>query len=179
MHKSCLRLGISTKIFIYISLISLGERKLTLVTHSRDVMPIFVATHMKHEIRCSVLFDCIVKMKNWGERLTKVEQLAQSFRSKPLTARYKPRLWPCEPSSVWNLFPRQSMAIAFAHRCKEVTPGFGTVLVYRFLISVHLFVRLSMFLHLKKKTRPRAKGSTWLLVIVSCGTTTGKIKSIF
>lgn len=117
-------------------------------------------------------------MKNWGERLTKVEQLAQSFRSKPLTARYKPRLWPCEPSSVWNLFPRQSMAIGFAQRCKEVmAPSLS--MQRRVLISVHLFVRLSMFLHLKKKTRPWAKGSTWLLVIVSCGTTTGKIKSIF
>lgn len=36
-----------------------------------------------------------------------------------------------------------------------------------------------MFLHLKKKTQPWVKGSTWLLVIVSCGTTTGKLKSVF
>lgn len=36
-----------------------------------------------------------------------------------------------------------------------------------------------MFLHLRKKTGPRGKGSTWLLVIASCGTTTGKIKSVF
>ncbi|TNM85901.1 hypothetical protein fugu_008172 [Takifugu bimaculatus] len=64
-------------------------------------------------------------MKKWGERLTKVEQLAQSFRSNPLTARYKPRLWPCQPSSVWNLYPRQSMAIAFAQRCKEAVHVFA------------------------------------------------------
>lgn len=75
-------------------------------------------------ITCSLLLDCAVRMKKWGERLTKVEQLAQSFRSNPLTARYKPRLWPCQPSSVWNLYPRQSMAITFAQRCKEVTSGF-------------------------------------------------------
>lgn len=63
-------------------------------------------------------------MKKWGERLNRVEQLAQSFRSNPLTSRYKPRLWPCQPSSVWKLFPRQSMAISFAQTCKEVTSRF-------------------------------------------------------
>lgn len=36
-----------------------------------------------------------------------------------------------------------------------------------------------MFLHLKKKTHPQVKGSTWWLVIVSFGTTTGKLKFVF
>lgn len=36
-----------------------------------------------------------------------------------------------------------------------------------------------MFLHLKRKTHPQVKGSTWLLVIVSFGTTTGKLKFVF
>lgn len=49
----------------------------------------------------------------------------------------------------------------------------------RFWFLFYFFMRLSMFLHLKKKTRPRVKGSTWLLVILSCGTTTGKLKSVF
>uniref|UniRef100_A0A7N8Y6C3 DNA-directed primase/polymerase protein n=1 Tax=Mastacembelus armatus TaxID=205130 RepID=A0A7N8Y6C3_9TELE len=55
----------------------------------------------------------------WGDRLKKVEQLAQSFQLNPLATRYKPRLWPLQPSSVWKLFPRQSMAISFAQSCKE------------------------------------------------------------
>lgn len=76
---------------------------------------------------CSLLLNCAVKMKKWEERMTKVEQLAQSFRSNPLTAPYKPRLWPCQPSSIWNLYPRQSMAITFAQCCKEVTSGFVSV----------------------------------------------------
>ncbi|XP_061586449.1 DNA-directed primase/polymerase protein [Cololabis saira] len=58
-------------------------------------------------------------MSKWGDRVKKIEQLAQSFQQHPLTTRYKPRLWPCEPSSVWKLFPRQSMAISFAQSCKE------------------------------------------------------------
>lgn len=58
-------------------------------------------------------------MSKWGERLKKVEQLAQSFTSNPLTTNYKPRLWPCQPSSVWKLFPRQSTAISFTKSCKE------------------------------------------------------------
>lgn len=62
-----------------------------------------------------------LRMSKWGDRLKKVEQLAQSFQLKPLASRYKPRLWPCQPSSVWKLFPRQSMAISFAQSCKEVT----------------------------------------------------------
>ncbi|RVE55536.1 hypothetical protein OJAV_G00235300 [Oryzias javanicus] len=60
-------------------------------------------------------------MSKWGDRLKKVELLAQTFQSNPLTTRYKPRLWPCEPSSVWKLFPRQSMAMSFAQSCKEVS----------------------------------------------------------
>lgn len=59
-------------------------------------------------------------MSKWGDRVKKIEQLAQSFQLHPLTTRYKPRLWPCEPSSVWKLFPRQRMAISFAQSCKEV-----------------------------------------------------------
>uniref|UniRef100_A0A672ZR51 DNA-directed primase/polymerase protein n=1 Tax=Sphaeramia orbicularis TaxID=375764 RepID=A0A672ZR51_9TELE len=58
-------------------------------------------------------------MSKWGERVKKVEQLAQSFTSNPLTTTYKPRLWPCQPSSVWKLFPRQSTAISFTKSCKE------------------------------------------------------------
>ncbi|XP_035855937.1 DNA-directed primase/polymerase protein isoform X1 [Sander lucioperca] len=58
-------------------------------------------------------------MRKWGDRLNKVEQLAQSFQLNPLAAHYKPRLWPCQPSSVWKLFPRQSMAISFTQSCKE------------------------------------------------------------
>lgn len=147
------------------------------------------------DIICTVLFNCTIRMKKWGERLNKVEQLAQSFRSNPLTTRYKPRLWPCQPSSVWKLFPRQSMAINFAQACKEVTSGFfraalfqhSALLIFelvcvweeKFWFQFHFFIRLPMFLHWKKKTHPRVKGSTWLLVIVSCGTTTGKLQSVF
>uniref|UniRef100_A0A3Q3EFV8 DNA-directed primase/polymerase protein n=1 Tax=Kryptolebias marmoratus TaxID=37003 RepID=A0A3Q3EFV8_KRYMA len=65
-------------------------------------------------------------MSRWGDRLKKVEQLAQSFRQHPLTTRYKPRLWPCQPSSVWRLFPRQNMAISFAAiSCKEAVHVFA------------------------------------------------------
>ncbi|KAM9770474.1 DNA-directed primase/polymerase protein [Menidia menidia] len=64
-------------------------------------------------------------MSKWGDRLKKVEQLAQSFQLNPLTAAYKPRLWPCQPSSVWRLFPRQSMAIGFAQSCKEAVHVFA------------------------------------------------------
>ncbi|PWA29373.1 hypothetical protein CCH79_00013989, partial [Gambusia affinis] len=58
-------------------------------------------------------------MSRWGERLKKVERLAQSFQQNPLTTPYKPRLWPNQPSSVWKLFPRQNLAINFARSCKE------------------------------------------------------------
>uniref|UniRef100_A0A8C7Y1I6 DNA-directed primase/polymerase protein n=1 Tax=Oryzias sinensis TaxID=183150 RepID=A0A8C7Y1I6_9TELE len=64
-------------------------------------------------------------MSKWGDRLKKVELLAQTFQSNPLTARYKPRLWPCEPSSVWRLFPRQSMAVSFVRSCKETVHVFA------------------------------------------------------
>nr|XP_046273314.1 DNA-directed primase/polymerase protein isoform X2 [Scatophagus argus] len=64
-------------------------------------------------------------MRKWGDRLKKVEQLAQSFQLNPLTTRYKPRLWPCQPSSVWKLFPRQNMAISFARGCKEIVHVFA------------------------------------------------------
>lgn len=62
-------------------------------------------------------------MRKWEDRLKKVEQLAQSFQLCPLATRYKPRL--CKPSSVWKLFPRQSMAISFAQSCKEVTQDYA------------------------------------------------------
>ncbi|XP_019714718.1 DNA-directed primase/polymerase protein-like [Hippocampus comes] len=58
-------------------------------------------------------------MKKWGERLKKVEQLAENFHHNPVIPRYKPRLWPCQPSSVWKLFYRQNVAIGFAQSCKE------------------------------------------------------------
>ncbi|XP_034058980.1 DNA-directed primase/polymerase protein isoform X2 [Gymnodraco acuticeps] len=64
-------------------------------------------------------------MSKWGERMKKVEQLAQSFQLNPLAAQYKPRLWPCQPSSIWKLFPRQSMAISFAQSCKEAVHVFA------------------------------------------------------
>ncbi|XP_010863692.2 DNA-directed primase/polymerase protein [Esox lucius] len=56
----------------------------------------------------------------WGNRLKKVEQLAQSFQQCPLSSVYKPRLSrPWQPSSIWKLFPRQCMAIHFAQSCRE------------------------------------------------------------
>ncbi|XP_072241131.1 DNA-directed primase/polymerase protein-like [Leuresthes tenuis] len=64
-------------------------------------------------------------MSRWGDRLKKVERLAQSFQLNPLTTPYKPRLWPCQPSSIWRLFPRQSMAIGFALSCKEAVHVFA------------------------------------------------------
>ncbi|XP_040000901.1 DNA-directed primase/polymerase protein isoform X2 [Xiphias gladius] len=64
-------------------------------------------------------------MSKWGDRLKKVEQLAQSFQVNPLATRYKPRLWPWQPSSIWKLFPRQSLAIGFAQSCKEAVHVFA------------------------------------------------------
>ncbi|XP_074519324.1 DNA-directed primase/polymerase protein [Halichoeres trimaculatus] len=64
-------------------------------------------------------------MRKWEDRLKKVEQLAQSFQLNPLASRYKPRLWQCQPSSVWKLFPRQSMAISFAQSSKEAVHIFA------------------------------------------------------
>ncbi|XP_023274216.1 DNA-directed primase/polymerase protein [Seriola lalandi dorsalis] len=66
-----------------------------------------------------------MRMSKWGDRLKKVEQLAQSFQLNPLATRYKPRLLPCQPSSVWKLFPRQSLAIGFAQSCKEAVHVFA------------------------------------------------------
>lgn len=74
-------------------------------------------------------------MKKWGDRLKKVEQLAQSFQQSPLATPYKPRLWLCQPSSVWKVFPRQSVAISFAQSCREVSKAF---LMLPYLISVWL-----------------------------------------
>uniref|UniRef100_A0A8C6U8I9 DNA-directed primase/polymerase protein n=1 Tax=Neogobius melanostomus TaxID=47308 RepID=A0A8C6U8I9_9GOBI len=64
-------------------------------------------------------------MKKWEDRVKKVEQLAQSFQKNPLATSYKPRLWPCQPSSVWKLFPRQIMAINHAKSCKEAVHVFA------------------------------------------------------
>ncbi|XP_070710407.1 DNA-directed primase/polymerase protein [Pempheris klunzingeri] len=64
-------------------------------------------------------------MRKWEDRMRKVEQLAQSFQQNPLAASYKPRLWPCQPSSVWKLFPRQSLAFSFAQSCKEAVHVFA------------------------------------------------------
>ncbi|KAG7485189.1 hypothetical protein JOB18_005058 [Solea senegalensis] len=64
-------------------------------------------------------------MSKWEDRLKKVEQLAQSFQCNPLTTHYKPRLWPCQPSSVWKLFPRQCLAVSFAQSCKEAVHVFA------------------------------------------------------
>uniref|UniRef100_A0A7N5ZSA1 DNA-directed primase/polymerase protein n=1 Tax=Anabas testudineus TaxID=64144 RepID=A0A7N5ZSA1_ANATE len=60
---------------------------------------------------------------HWGDRLKKVEQLAQSFQLYPLATRYKPRLW--QPSSIWKVFPRQNTAISFAQSCKEAVHVFA------------------------------------------------------
>lgn len=120
-------------------------------------------------------------MKKWGERLKKVEQLAQSFQLNPLTSRYKPRLSLCQPSSIWKLFPRQSVAIEFAQSCKEVTVRWCKNSLATFVplcvkknVSLPLFFRLFMFLHLKKKMHTWVKGSTWSLVTLSCGIITGE-----
>ncbi|KAK7912902.1 hypothetical protein WMY93_013113 [Mugilogobius chulae] len=64
-------------------------------------------------------------MRKWEDRLKKVEQLAQSFQSNPLSTGYKPRLWPCQPSSVWKLFHRQSLALHFAKTCREAVHVFA------------------------------------------------------
>lgn len=64
-------------------------------------------------------------MRKWEDRLKQVEELSQSFKSNPLTTGYKPRLWPCQPSSVWKLFPRQCMATSFAKSCKEAVHVFA------------------------------------------------------
>lgn len=125
------------------------------------------------------------RMSKWGDRLKKVEQLAQSFQLHPLATRYKPRL--CQPSSVWRLFPRQSLAISFAQGCKEVTTpdlvdaGQSVAQIWHLIsrwatcwcLWLAVF-RLCMFLHLKRKRPFWVKGSSWLPVTVSCGTTTGK-----
>lgn len=123
-------------------------------------------------------------MSGWGARLKKVEQLAQSFHQNPLASPYKPRLWPCQPSSVWRFFPRQNPAISFAQRCKEVVQRRPRQSVPQIFKSQFVrgqnadisfsFDRLSMFLHLKKNSRLRVKGSTWSPPILSCGITTGK-----
>ncbi|KAL1023459.1 hypothetical protein UPYG_G00041080 [Umbra pygmaea] len=61
-----------------------------------------------------------MRKSDWGNRLKKVEQLAQSFQKRPLSSHYKPRLSrPWQPSSIWKLFPRQCMAINFAQSCRE------------------------------------------------------------
>lgn len=132
----------------------------------------------------------VLRMRKWGDRVKKVEQLAQSFQLNPLASPYKPRLWPCQPSSIWKLFPRQIMAFSFAQSCKEVTQD----LALDYVISLYLrfyilcvwritcwylcfaFPRLYMFLRLRKKRPPWGKGCTWLPVTVSCGITTGKYK---
>lgn len=62
---------------------------------------------------------------------------------------------------------------------RQRCPYFILCVARKILISVHLSIRLSMFLHWKKKARSRVKGSTWLPVTASCGTTTGKIKPVF
>ncbi|XP_029364684.1 DNA-directed primase/polymerase protein [Echeneis naucrates] len=64
-------------------------------------------------------------MSKWRDRVKKVELLAQSFQLNPMATRYKPRLLPCQPSSIWKLFPRQSLAISFSQRCKEAVHVFA------------------------------------------------------
>ncbi|KAF7666240.1 hypothetical protein LDENG_00112840 [Lucifuga dentata] len=64
-------------------------------------------------------------MSKWGDRLKKVEELARSFQQNPLSTRYKPRLWPCQPSSIWKLFHRQSLAVSFTKSCKETVHVFA------------------------------------------------------
>ncbi|KAG7264481.1 hypothetical protein CRUP_017183 [Coryphaenoides rupestris] len=59
--------------------------------------------------------------RRWEERVREVEGLAQAFQKTPLSAPYRPRLssWPCQPSSVWRLFPRQHLAMGFMQTCRE------------------------------------------------------------
>ncbi|CAL9700137.1 unnamed protein product [Knipowitschia caucasica] len=64
-------------------------------------------------------------MSKWEDRLKKVEHLAHCFQKNPLTTGYKPRLWPCQPASVWRLFPRQSLAVHFSKTCKEAVHVFA------------------------------------------------------
>nr|XP_020658324.1 DNA-directed primase/polymerase protein isoform X1 [Pogona vitticeps]XP_020658333.1 DNA-directed primase/polymerase protein isoform X1 [Pogona vitticeps]XP_020658343.1 DNA-directed primase/polymerase protein isoform X1 [Pogona vitticeps] len=58
--------------------------------------------------------------RRWEERVKNIEELASSYKQRPLFARYKPqlsKLW--QPSSVWKLFHRQTQAFNFAMTCKE------------------------------------------------------------
>ena len=105
----------------------MGERQDDhgLSVHSESCSPVFdqLSEHLPAPGRGR--WPLTWRMSRWGERVKKVEQLAQSFQHKPLSAPYRPRLWPCQPSSVWKLLPRQSPAIGFAQSCKEVTRHTG------------------------------------------------------
>lgn len=136
-----------------------------------------------HIVTVLWLVSQTLRMSRWGDRLKKVEQLAQSFQHQPQATRYKPRLWLCQPSSTWKLFPRQSLAFSFARSCKEVeTNPPSTILCVSpplifsgQLININLFFvsRLFMFLRSKKKVPVQVRESTWSPVTVSCGITTG------
>ncbi|XP_063074678.1 DNA-directed primase/polymerase protein [Engraulis encrasicolus] len=61
-----------------------------------------------------------MRKRDWRERVKQVENLAQSYQKTPLCSKYQPRLaQPSQPSSTWRLFPKQSLALAFAQTCKE------------------------------------------------------------
>ncbi|XP_066574283.1 DNA-directed primase/polymerase protein isoform X2 [Amia ocellicauda] len=56
----------------------------------------------------------------WAEKVKRVEHLAQWYQQWPLSSLYKPRLsMPWQPSSVWRVFPRQTLAFSFTKSCKE------------------------------------------------------------
>ncbi|XP_048364955.1 DNA-directed primase/polymerase protein [Sphaerodactylus townsendi] len=58
--------------------------------------------------------------RKWEERVRDIEELASQYQRKPLCSRYRPQLSkPCQPSSVWKLFHRQTQAFNFAKNCKE------------------------------------------------------------
>nr|XP_016849543.1 PREDICTED: LOW QUALITY PROTEIN: DNA-directed primase/polymerase protein [Anolis carolinensis] len=58
--------------------------------------------------------------RKWEEKVKSIEELASSYKRRPLCNRYKPQLSkPWQPSSVWKLFHRQNQAFNFAKSCKE------------------------------------------------------------
>lgn len=80
----------------------------------------------------------------WQDRVKAVEQRARSYHSAPISCPYKARLsQPWQPSSVWKLFPRQSDALGFSQRCKQVQTTQEEALVQNSTILKH-YLRLSL-----------------------------------
>ncbi|XP_053258496.1 DNA-directed primase/polymerase protein isoform X1 [Podarcis raffonei] len=58
--------------------------------------------------------------RKWEERLKDIEELASSYKRRPLCPRYKPQLSkPWQATPVWKLFHRQTQAFNFAKTCKQ------------------------------------------------------------